>query len=328
MSDDEKQENNKEMWVEKYRPKTFDEVIGQDKNIQQIKGLIEKEKQGNEELPHLLFAGPTGTGKTTTAEIIAKELFGENWQNDFMEFNASDERGIDVIREKIKKYSKQSKFGGGYKIIFLDEADKLTEDAQGALRRVMEQNVQNVRFILSCNYPSNIIDAITGRCGKFRFGPVSDADLSDHLRLIADEEGIEYKSGMMKLLAEKSNNTRSAIQNLQTLQSVGEINKEWVLQQTSGVSNEEIGRIFSMVQGDKGKDVKMQRIDEEVAKIYQRGVSPQEILNEFYDFVLEEHPKMVRTLAKIGEIDSHISNGAQPLLQLRSFFAWLIGRLE
>lgn len=320
-------DENGKMWVEKYRPQSFDEIIGQDKNILRIRRLVEKEKDGKDELPHLMFSGPSGTGKTTTAVIIAKELFGDGWKNNFMEFNASDERGIDVIRNKIKKQSKRSSFSDKYRIIFLDEVDQLTDDAQGALRRIMENYVNNTRFILSCNYPSNIIDAISGRCANFRFGHISKADLSDYLREIAEKEGLEYESGSMKLLAEKSKNTREAIQNLQVLQGVGTINDEWVREQTSGVTHEEIGHIFSMIQGDKGKDVKMKRIDDEIARMYQSGATAQNILNEFYDFTLKEHPEMIKTLAKIGDIDAHISNGAQPLLQLRCFFAWIIGRV-
>lgn len=320
-------DENGKMWVEKYRPQSFDEIIGQDKNILRIRRLVEKEKDGKDELPHLMFSGPSGTGKTTTAVIIAKELFGDGWKNNFMEFNASDERGIDVIRNKIKKQSKRSSFSDKYRIIFLDEVDQLTDDAQGALRRIMENYVNNTRFILSCNYPSNIIDAISGRCANFRFGHISKADLSDYLREIAEKEGLEYESGSMKLLAEKSKNTREAIQNLQVLQGVGTINDEWVREQTSGVTYEEIGHIFSMIQGDKGKDVKMKRIDDEIARMYQSGATAQNILNEFYDFTLKEHPEMIKTLAKIGDIDAHISNGAQPLLQLRCFFAWIIGRV-
>jgi DNA polymerase III gamma/tau subunit len=147
-----------DVWTEKHRPDTLSEVVGQENIVDRLEAFVE-----NDEVPHMLFAGPAGTGKTTSAIALAKDLYGDEWKQNFMETNASDERGIDVVREKIKNFARTKSIGADYKIIFLDEADALTSDAQQALRRTMEQFSDNCRFILSCNYSSKIIDPIQSK---------------------------------------------------------------------------------------------------------------------------------------------------------------------
>ncbi|MFW6265549.1 MAG: AAA family ATPase, partial [Halanaeroarchaeum sp.] len=148
-----------EIWVEKYRPERLADVVGHEDIIDRVESYVARD-----DLPHLLFSGPAGTGKTATASAIAKELYGDDWRENFLELNASDERGIDVVRDRIKNFARASFGGYNYRIIFLDEADALTSDAQSALRRTMEQFSNNTRFILSCNYSSKIIDPIQSRC--------------------------------------------------------------------------------------------------------------------------------------------------------------------
>ena len=153
------------MWTEKYRPKKLKEIIGQKPITDRLqKFLVERD------LPHLLFAGPAGTGKTTAIIAFANELFGDNFQGNFLELNASDQRGIDVIRNRVKSFARTRPLGDvPFKIISLDEADSLTRDAQHALRRTMERYVTSCRFCLICNYSSRIIDPIQSRCAVFRF---------------------------------------------------------------------------------------------------------------------------------------------------------------
>jgi len=182
------------IWTEKYRPKEFSEVLGQDEIIKRVEAFVKKKN-----MPHLLFAGPAGVGKTTLSLVIARKLFGDDWRNNFLELNASDERGIDVIRVKVKDFARTRAIGDvPFKIIYLDECDALTKDAQQALRRTMENYTQTCRFILSCNYSSKIIDPIQSRCSVFRFKPLpkDDAgkiidDIAKHEKLTIDEKAKE-----------------------------------------------------------------------------------------------------------------------------------------
>ncbi|PIO01478.1 Replication factor C small subunit, partial [Candidatus Pacearchaeota archaeon CG09_land_8_20_14_0_10_30_9] len=172
-----------DIWTEKYRPKNFDEVVGQDGIIKRIKALT-----NSLNIPHLLFAGPAGTGKSTLALIVVKELFGENWRENYLELNASDERGINIVREKVKNFARTKSLGNvSFKVIFLDEADALTPEAQQALRRTMENYSATCRFILSCNYSSKIIDPIQSRCAIFRFKLLEKKDVDKYLKRIVEK---------------------------------------------------------------------------------------------------------------------------------------------
>ena len=152
------------IWTEKYRPKKFEELVGQEEVVKKVENLT---KSMN--IPHLLFAGPAGTGKSTLALIVVKELFGSTWKENYLELNASDERGIDVVRQKVKDFARTKALGNvPFKVIFLDEADALTREAQQALRRTMENYTSTCRFVMSCNYSSKIIDPIQSRCVVLR----------------------------------------------------------------------------------------------------------------------------------------------------------------
>eukprot|EP01126_Amoeba_proteus_P030088 TRINITY_DN2983_c0_g3_i1.p1 TRINITY_DN2983_c0_g3~~TRINITY_DN2983_c0_g3_i1.p1 ORF type:complete len:230 (-),score=46.33 TRINITY_DN2983_c0_g3_i1:561-1250(-) len=193
-------------WVEKYRPKSVDDVVHQEEVVSALKKSLET---GN--LPHLLFYGGPGTGKTSTILAIAHQLFGpEEMKNRVLELNASDERGIDVVRTKVKTFSSLAvgKNVGGeypcppYKIIILDEADHMTEDAQNALRRTMEQFSTVSRFCLICNYVSRIIEPLASRCAKFRFRPLGAEKMIERLDFICETEGIEVSTDILRALAE------------------------------------------------------------------------------------------------------------------------------
>src|SRR2546426_11555770 len=174
----------KELWVEKYRPKSLDEVVGQEEIVERLKAYA---KTGN--LPHLLFAGPAGTGKTTCAIALARDMFGEDWRQNYFELNSSDERGIDTVRTKVKEIARLAPFGGtNFKIIFLDEADNLTADAQAALRRTMATYSKTSRFILSPKYSPRLVEPIQSRAAVFRVRPVEPEGVHDYNPLRAQGE--------------------------------------------------------------------------------------------------------------------------------------------
>lgn len=176
-------------WTEKYRPKKLQEVTGQQDTLGSLKAFVDAKN-----MPNLLFSGPPGVGKTTCALALAHEFFGDNISGNFLELNASDERGIDVVRGRIKDFARTVSLGEvPFKLIFLDESDALTADAQQALRRTMETYSRATRFILSCNYSSKIIEPIQSRCAIFRFLQLKEDDVKKMLEYIAKEEGLQVE---------------------------------------------------------------------------------------------------------------------------------------
>ena len=172
-------------WSVKYHPKSFDEVVGNKETIQAIKKFIEK---GN--IPHMLFYGRAGTGKTTIAELTARAILGDDFATNYKEMNASDDRTIDIVRKQIIPYMRYRGFSGKFKILFLDEADAITVDAQQALKRPLELYKHNCRVIFACNHVDKIIPEIRDRCVEFKFTPLSKSDIIKRLKYITEQEGI------------------------------------------------------------------------------------------------------------------------------------------
>ncbi|MES1913567.1 MAG: hypothetical protein MHM6MM_005754 [Cercozoa sp. M6MM] len=178
------------MWVEKYRPESLDDVVSHEHIITTIQRLLDSKR-----LPHLLFYGPAGTGKTSTMQAIARLTNGAGWRSTCLELNASDDRGIDVVRKQIKQFTGTRQIfqteTEQLKWVILDEADAMTSDAQFALRRIIEESTKTTRFCIICNYVNRIIPALQSRCTKFRFAPLPEKNIAARLRQIASAEGVE-----------------------------------------------------------------------------------------------------------------------------------------
>ena len=188
------------MWVEKYRPFKLSDVVNQKSIVEAVKNLM----KNAEEMPNLLFSGPAGVGKTTLALCIARELLGDYWRDYTLELNASDERGINMVRERVKMFARYSGMAGKipFKIIILDEADEMTGDAQTALRRIIEDSAKGTRFVLICNYLSQIIEPIQSRCVIFRFTNLAEEDVVGHLANICKQEKVKYDEKALSLIYE------------------------------------------------------------------------------------------------------------------------------
>lgn len=309
-----------ELWIEKYRPLKIDDIIGQDQIVSRIKSYL-KEKN----IPHMLFAGPPGTGKTTTAIVIARELFGDNWKENFLELNASDDRGIKIVRDTIKEYCKIVPNNPlGFKILFLDEADYMTDEAQAALRRTMENFTKTTRFIISCNYSSKIIEPIQSRTAIFRFKGISNQDTVKALMRILENEKIKFENDALELIAEMAmGDLRKAINILQVTAAFSEKITTNSVYEASGTVNKDWAKTV-MSLALRGEILKAKEMLED--SIIRQGISGQDVVEQFHRvlFDLNVAESLKAEIAyKLGEIDFRISEGGREIIQLESFLGFL-----
>ncbi len=275
----------------------------------------------------MLFAGPPGVGKTATAHAFARDLFGPNYIEDghFMEINASDERGIQTIREKVKMFARQIPMGGlGFKILLLDESDQLTDDAQHAFRRVMEQYSSTCRFILAANYSNRIIEPIQSRCAVFRFKPLLKNHVIQYLKMISEEEGLQVDDEALEVIYEFSEgDMRKAINTLQAAASMSKkIDEKTIYQVLGYVSRGEVRKILELALSGEFAEAR----DEVRKLLYVQGLMGSDIISAIYRELfylnLSEEDKL-ELLDLLGEIDYRISEGATPEVQLMAFLARL-----
>lgn len=307
-----------EIWTEKYRPEKFSDLVGQDEIIKKIQSLT-----NSLNIPHLLLAGPAGTGKSTLALIIVKELFGENWKDNYLELNASDERGINIIREKVKNFARTKSIGNvPFKIIFLDEADALTPEAQQALRRTMENYSSTCRFILSCNYSSKIIDPIQSRCAIFRFKILEKKDIEKVIRRIEEKENLQINDEATELLYEGSEgDCRRVINMLQSTASISPtISPELVSTVISSTKPKDIVVVLDYALSGDFQKAREKLLD----VMLKEGISGQDIVKaiqkEIWNLPIEPDIK-VKLTEKTGETEFRIVEGSDPFIQLQSLLA-------
>lgn len=306
------------IWIERYRPACLADIVGQDEIVERLQSYV---RSGS--LPHLLFTGPAGVGKTTAAVALAREFFGDAWQMNFRELNASDERGIDVVRNQIKEFARTSPLGGSaFKILFLDEADALTPDAQAALRRTMETYARTCRFVLSCNYSSKIIDPIQSRCAIYRFRPLAPAAIGEEIRRIARTEGLSIDDEAVEAIAYVAQgDMRRAINALQGAAMVSDrVDASMVYASTATARPEEIVELLCHVVA--GEFVESEAQLREL--MYDRGIAPGELLGQCYRALIRQpmlRELKVELIAHLGETDFRLSEGGTPELQMEALLA-------
>jgi replication factor C small subunit len=307
-----------DVWTEKYRPKTLDEVIGQEQIVRRLKSYV---KSGN--LPHLLFSGPPGVGKTACAVALAKDMFGDAWQNNFIELNASDERGIEVVRSNIKNFARTSPLGEArFKIIFLDEADALTADAQSALRRTMERYTATCRFIISCNYSSKIIEPIQSRCAVYRFSPIGPKDIEVMVRRIEKGEHIKVTpDGLDALVYVARGDMRRAINALQSASTVAKhVTADAVFETMSMARPREIEDMLKLALNGQFMDAR-NKLDDLLVKY---GLSGSDIIDQVYSAMFAlglDEGVLVDLVDRIGEADFRLTEGANERIQVEALLA-------
>ena len=307
-----------EIWTEKYRPSNLSEVVGQTPITSRLKNYV-KERS----MPHLLFAGPAGTGKTTCALALAKELFGELWKHNLHELNASDERGIDVVRGKIKEFARTAPLGeDGFKIIFLDEADALTGAAQAALRRTMEKYSRTCRFVMSCNFSSKIIDPIQSRCAVFRFRPLKAEDVERYLKFVAVKEELNIdKEAYESLTYLAQGDLRRAINGLQMAAAANvDITPDVVYQAVAAARPEEVKEALEMSLNNNFAGAR-ERLDT-LQITY--GLAGEDVIRQMHRTVRDlEVPDTIKVqmIEKLAEADFRLSEGANSRIQIEAVIA-------
>jgi len=305
-------------WVEKYRPQKLEDIVGQNHIIDLLKKYVDEKS-----MPNLMFTGPAGVGKTTTALALVKSILGKYWRQNFLELNASDARGIETVRTNIKNFCRLKPVGAPFRIIFLDEVDNMTKDAQHALRREMEMYTKTASFILSCNYSSKIIDPIQSRCAIFRFAPIKGQDILKRLKYIAEAEGFEYDDSAIETIVYFSEgDMRKAVNLIQASASTDEkITQDNVNDVVSKAKPKDItNMITKALTGDFMGARELLR-----ETMVLQGISGEDMVNQIYQDVVKRatEGKMdsdiyIKLVEDIAQTDFRIREGSNPRIQLEA----------
>ncbi len=307
-----------DIWTERYRPTKFEEVVGQQEVVKRVRSLVQALN-----IPHILFAGPAGTGKSTLALIIVKELYGDKWRDNYLELNASDERGIDVVRQKVKDFARTKALGSvPFKVIFLDEADALTKEAQQALRRTMENYTNTCRFIMSCNYSSKIIDPIQSRCVVLRFKLLEKKDIAEVIKRISEKEKLKLAEDVYETLYEASEgDCRRAINLLQATAAITpDINSEMIRIITAKTRPVDIRAVLEYALSGDFLKSKEKLLDVMLRESISGTDVIKSIQKEIWNLPIEPEIK-VRLTEKTGETEFRIVEGSDEFIQLEALIA-------
>lgn len=310
-----------EMWAEKYRPKALNEIVNQKEIVERLASFVRARN-----VPHCIFAGPPGTGKTTAALCLAHDLYGGGFREHLMELNASDERGIKIVRETVKTFARARAIGEiPFKILILDEADNMTGDAQQALRRTMERFTETCRFILIANYSGKIIEPIQSRCAPFRFKYLPRTEQDEYLMRIVKAEGVHVgKEGLDAIFEVCAGDLRRAVNSLQAAASLGKpIDADTVYGVVGRASPADVQEMVKLAMG--GDFVKSREKLREMILKY--GVAGSDIIKQVHNEIFRlDVPEVwkVRLADAVGEVDFRLVEGADEEVQLSALLARLV----
>lgn len=289
----------------------------------QIVSRLESLVKRSEEMPHLLFAGPPGTGKTTTALCLAYEIMGESWKDYTLELNASNERGIDTVRERIKNFASYAdrREGIPFRIVLLDESDAMTSDAQTALRRIMEESSRTTRFILTANYSSNIIEPIQSRCAVFRFSRLPGTEVVRYLEDICRKEGVKFDTeGLEKIYEATEGDMRHALNMLQAASTLGDVSRESVERVTGLSGKSKVAEILDMAfEGDfaeaRNKTIELLQVG---------GMSEHDFIKFANESLLKSaYSSSIDAIEATADTDYRLLQGSNPDIQISAYLARL-----
>ncbi|MBW1839304.1 MAG: replication factor C small subunit [Deltaproteobacteria bacterium] len=302
-----------EVWTEKYRPKSLDDVIGQKHVVERLKAWIKSKN-----VPNMLLAGPAGIGKTTIALALARDLYGEHWRQNFQETNASDERGIAIVRGRIKSFASMKPIGADFKIVFLDESDALTPEAQQALRRTIERYAGVCRFILSCNYSSRIIEPIQSRCAVFRLKGLGMDSVTEYLNRIVKGEGLKADADSLKAIFEVSEgDLRKSTNLLQAASALGNITREVVYDVAAQARPKDINEMIDLAVAGNFPDARKKLYD----LLINQGLSGEDVIKGIHRSIFEldiPEEKKIVLIDKIGEFEFRLNQGGSEEIQLEA----------